>query len=766
MSDVETARELFFRGLDFFDRGDLLQAESCFCDAERLVPTSQPVLANLAIVLLRLRKFKEASDVIGRTLAAAPDDHELLAIAISCHLHLHNYAAALTACDKWLASDGKAAEIHNQRGVALQGLRRFDEALACYDRALALEPRNADAFCNRGNCLNGIERFSEAEDSFRQAIAIQSDHAGAWTGLGNALFRLKREQDALEAYRKAIGCDPDSSAARLGFANALSKLERHADAIREYDRLLERDARDANAWLGRGNAKLEIKQIDEAQASFAHAVELVPDMGEAWLGIGNVASDRERFDEAYVAYDKAFRINPRFDLLLGARLNAKLRLCDWNRFAEDSADLVSAVGHGECATNPFLLLGIPSSRADQQRSAKIYTAETCPTRRSVASPAQVHRHDRIRIAYLSADFRQHPTSELAVEMFEKLDRAHFEVWGIYFGPPTRDAMHARVKAAFDKFIDVGNLPIADAITHVKALGIDVAVDLMGHTLFARTALLAARVAPVQVSYLGYPGTMGAEYIDYVIADPVVIPDEHRCHYSEKVVRLPDCYQVNSTRSPASSQSVRADNGLPPRGFVYCCFNNSWKINPSVFDSWMRILSQTPDSVLWLLETSTPAVTNLRKEAQARHIDSDRLVFAPRIAPPEHLARHCHADLFLDTWPYNAHTTASDALWMGLPVLTRMGETFPARVGASLLTAIDLPELIADTHEAYEARAVEFALRPDLLAGIKSKLVAHRSTTPLFDTSRFVRNFERACIAMHDRYRAGLSLTHMDVARLD
>jgi protein O-GlcNAc transferase len=374
-----------------------------------------------------------------------------------------------------------------------------------------------------------------------------------------------------------------------------------------------------------------------------------------------------------------------------------------------------------------------------------------------------YKHDRIRIAYVSSDFRSHATSYLIAGMIESHSREKFDVTGIALQPEDPSEIGQRMKRAFGQFIDVSGRTDEETARLIRELEIDIAIDLNGHTRNGRAAIFAHRAAPLQVNYLGFPGTMGADYIDYLIADHTLIPTSSQPYYEEKIIYLPNSYQANDRTRPISSKVfTRADCKLPEDRFVFCCFNGAFKILPDVFDRWMRILSQVNGSVLWLLDDNETAASNLKKEAVKRGISAERLVFAARTSLADHLARHRLADLFLDTLPCNAHTTASDALWAGLPVLTQIGESFAGRVAASLLNAIGLPELITTTPKAYEELAVELAANPERLSAIKSRLASNRLTTPLFDIQRFTRHIEAAYTAIYERHQANLPPDNIDV----
>ena len=440
-----------------------------------------------------------------------------------------------------------------------------------------------------------------------------------------------------------------------------------------------------------------------------------------------------------------------------------MHICDWINFDTECAHLISSVKNKKANTNPFAFLGISSSSDDQLQCAKSWVAEKHPASHKSIWRGEHYRHDRIRVAYVSADFHQHATSYLTAGMFENHDKSRFEIAAISIGPDDNSEIRQRLKDSFEHFIDVTTLSDEKIASRIREAEIDILIDLKGFTQDARTNVFAPRPAPIQVNYLGYPGTMGASYIDYVIADQTVVPDECRKFYSEKIAILPNTYQVNDRKRVISDKAFnRSDVGLPSQGFVFCCFNNKYKITPHVFDRWMRILKQVEGSVLWLLEDNASSASNLKKEAVARGVSVERLVFAKRVPLPEHLARHKLADLFLDTLPYNAHTTASDALWAGVPVLTRIGETFAGRVAASLLNAIGLPELITTTSEAYEQMAIDLATHPEKLAAIKRKLAENRLTTPLFDTKLFTKHIEAAYTMMYERHQAGLPPDHIVV----
>jgi predicted O-linked N-acetylglucosamine transferase (SPINDLY family) len=469
-------------------------------------------------------------------------------------------------------------------------------------------------------------------------------------------------------------------------------------------------------------------------------------------------------DAALASYQMVLKLQPSLLAYLpGFILHTQMHLCDWNKFEDKVNGLLVKIRRNQKASMSFCTLALTDALTTHFQAAYIWYEDTCPFSPALGPISKVAPKEKIRVGYYSADFHNHATACLVAELFERHDKARFEVIGFSFGPVAQDALRQRLIPAFSEFIDVRLQSDKEIATLSRTMGIDIAIDLKGYTTDSRPGIFSYRAAPIQISYLGYPGTMAAEYIDYLIADPTLVPVESQKYYSEKIIYLPDSYQVNDRqRVIADTVYTRDALGLPQEGFVFCCFNNNYKITPPTFDGWMRILHAVPGSVLWLLEGNATAAVNLRKEAQARGIDPQRLVFAKRMDLPEHLARHRAADLFIDTLPCNAHTTASDALWAGLPVLTCMGESFASRVAGSLLNAIGMPELVTTTQADYEALAIDLALNPAKLAALKAKLEKNRLTTPLFDTPRFTKHLEAAYAQVCQRYRDDLPLEHVYV----
>jgi len=750
-----------------------------------------------AFALHQKGQLAQAATVYRQVLAQNPQNTDALHLLGVLESQRGNAAAGLELLDRAIQLKPQNADFHFNRGNALQTLKRFEEALASFDRALAIKPDHVDVLNNRGNVLRSLERLNEALASYDRALAIQPEDADAIFNRGVVLHDLKRFDEALACYDGALVRRPDFGELLLRRGNALRDLKRMEEALASYDRALAISPGHAEVLNNRGNVLKDLKRLDqalesydralailpdhadilnnrgnllkdlnrpeEALACYDRALALQPDFAEALNNRGTVLTDLKRLDEALTSYDHALAIKPDYPFLPGNRLHAKLKICDWSGLAEDFAAIAEQIEAGAKASSPFAALGTLVSAAIQRTCAENYVREKYPPNSSLPRIERRSDHDCIRLGYFSADFHNHATAHLFAEMFERHDRARFELNAFSLGPTKHDSMRARLKNSFERFIEAGSQSDQDLAQLARSLEIDIAVDLNGFTKHHRTGIFALRAAPIQVNYLGYPGTMGAGYIDYLIADATVIPPDEQRHYAEKIVYLPDTYQPNDTQRPiAEKPFTRAECNLPPTGFVFACFNNSYKILPEIFDIWMRLLENVEGSVLWLLEDNASAERNLQAEAQRRGIVPQRLVFAPRRELSEHLARHRLADLFLDTLPYNAHTTASDALWAGLPVLTCLGETFAGRVAGSLLKAMGLPELITTTLAEYEARARFLAGHPEELPRLRAKLAANRLTTPLFDTPRFTRHVESAYALMWQRHLQGLSPTSFSV----
>ena len=748
------------QALALHQQGQLAQAQALYEQALQIQPRNFDALHLSGVIAIQANDPARAVELIGKALDINPSNamaHYNRGVALR---DLKQHEAAIQSYDRAIALKPDYADAYNNRGSALADLKQHAAAIQSFDQAIALQPGYAEAHNNRGVALKELEQYEAAIQSFDKAIALNPDYADAYDNRGTALRELRQYEAAIQSHDQAVALRPDYADSYNNRGIALHNLKQHEAAVQSYDRAIALRPDYAEAYNNRGVALKELKQHAAALQSFDQAIALNSDNADAWYNRGDALFDLKQYEAAIQSYDRAIALKPDIEYLFGIRLHARMRICDWHDIDDQLAQLAERIGRKEKAAFPFPVLALTDSPPLQRKAAEIWVQDECPASHALPKIPRRPKPGKLRIGYFSADFGNHPVSFLTAELFETHDRDKFELIAFSLRTNAMDDMRKRVEAAFDQFIDVRNRSDKDVALLARTLEIDIAVDLGGFTKDSRTNIFAMRAAPLQASYIGFLGTMGAEYIDYLIADNTIIPEECQKYYSEKIAYLPS-YQANDSRRRIADKTfIREELGLPQTGFVFCCFNNNYKIMPGTFDSWMRILKQVDGSVLFLYAENEPAAINLKKEATLRGVAPDRLVFGKRLPAPEYLARYRSADLFLDTLPYNAGTTASDALWAGLPVLTCVGETFASRVASSLLNAIHLPELITTTREEYEALAIELATNPERLRQIRQKLAHNRLTTPLFDTPRFTKHLEAAYAAMYERYQADLPPAHI------
>ncbi len=777
--------------IGFHAQGQLAEAEAAYRQILDSEPENFEAQHLLGVLHAQKGAFPEAAQLIGQALAL--DEHSAPAWNNYANvLHrLNRLDESLTAYDRAIALNPVHVEAHNNRGIALHDSGRHDEALASIDQAIALKPDHASAHYNRATVLNGLGRSEEALSSYESALLAKPDYAEAFNNRGSLLRAMGRFDEAMQCYDRAVQLRPGDPAMVYNRASGLHDLGRLEEALTGYDMALRMNPAAVHLWRARGNALYDLRRFTDALAAYDRAIQLSPEESENHNVRGNALRALNRFDEALAAYGRAIELNTghakahhnhgillenlgRYEDALIACDTALIHdandaeamgqgfliasgLCDWRGLSARRETITQAVNNG-LPVPPYAVLVMADDPALQAKAAQNYSRLYYPARKPLAKTGGARTgHTRLRVAYVSADFFTHATAHLASGLFEAHNRDAFELYGVSIGPNDNSPIRKRLEASFDRFIDASAKPDHEVARQLAALDVDIVVDLKGHTREARPGIFAYRPAPIQVSYLGYPGTMGAPFIDYILADEIVIPERSAHHYSESIAWLPDTYQTNDGRRRISDENfTRADFGLPDDAFVFCSFNNPHKLNPETFDTWLEILTAVPESVLWLFAGHARARENLRTRAKDKGIAEERLIFADfETDTARHLARLKLADLVLDSQPYNAHTTASDALWAGVPVLTQRGESFPARVAASVLLADGAPELVTTSRAEYVARAKELASNAESLHTLKTKLAANRSTHALFDTARHTRHIEAAYRTMWDRYLRGL-----------
>jgi protein O-GlcNAc transferase len=672
-----------------------------------------------ARALLRRGALDEAAQRFGDVLRGDPANADALYFLAQINCRQDRLGDGIALARRAVAIDPRHARAHNLLGLALSRTGHMHEALASFDAAVAADPALADAHGNRADVLAELGRKPEAVAGYDRAIALDPASFANWCNRGAALYELRRFADAAQSFERANALDPG----------------------------------DPQVHFNRGNALIGLTRYEDALAAFEAALAIAPTHLDALYNRGCLLSKLEHYDEAVACFERLLALAPQHPNAVGELVNCHLMACDWDGLARDGSRLDAALTDGRSILPPHTLLGLGLDGARLRDCNVRFVEHKVHAPKPFVHRPGAHRPQKLRIAYLG-DFNRHPVSYLTAGLFECHDRARFELTGMAFGPDEGSDIRARIARSFDRFIDGSALSDEDAARALHEQGIDIAVDLIGHTENGRPGMLARRIAPVQVSYLGYLATMGAGYIDYIVADPTVLPFQDQPFYREAIVHLPDCFMAHDRAQAVPRTLSRRDVGLPNDGVVFCSFNHTYKIRAPVFDAWMQILRNVPDSVLWLLAANTHAAENLRRAAVQRSVDPARLIFAERVDLAAHLDRQRLADLFLDTVPYNAGATAGAALWAGVPLVTCLGTSLVGRMAASMLRAVGLPELVATDLPGYVAIAEALARDPARLQALRQRLEQNRATQPLFDTARLTRHLEAAYVTMWERWQRG------------
>ncbi len=742
-----------------------------------------------ALALIHTGELAQAAALCNQVLIQDPKNFNALQLLGQIALQSGDYAAAAERLSAARSINRASATVDSNLAVALLALRRPCEALECAEAALALKPHFPEALCNHGHALCALGRPLEALASYERAVALAAGFYDAHLGRTRALLSLGRNAEALVSCERLLQLGPRSIDAWCLRGSILLRFKRADEALAAFDQALAIAPRSAEAHNNRGTALRDLRLPSEALAAYEQALRLRPEFPEVWCNVANIAMDAGRYEQALAHCERALGIQPdhlealnlkgtalrvlkryaeaaaTYEKILTAAplfgqaqshcLSARASLCDWFQRDEFSRSIIERVASGESASAPHAFLWICDSALAQLQCASLYSRDQFPASAPLWR-GERYIHERLRIAYLSADFTDHPVAHLIAGVIERHDRSRFETFGFsLYRDPAGGAMQLRMQRAFEHYYEVSDAGDREIGMMLREREIDVAIDLTGHTRGGRLGIFACRPAPVQVSHLGFAGTSGAPYMDYLVADRVVIPSGNDQYFSERIIRMPHSFLPNDDSQQIEPEApTRRDLGLPESGFVFCAFNNAYKLNPTMFEVWMALLREAPASVLWL-RGSEAVAANLVREAQARGVDGGRLIFAPRIqAMAAHLARYRQADLFLDTLPYGAHATARDALWAGLPVLTCVAGGFASRVAASLLAGLGMPELVAENLQDYASRALQFAKAPAACADLRAKLARQRATRPLFDTDLYRRHLESAYVSVYEHQRQG------------
>ncbi len=796
----ESIKTKLRRALFFHKKKQYRRAESIYNEILEVDGNHFDALHFKAILYAETDRLDESIACFNKALKINSNIAELYS---NCGLAKYKkgaYSEALQDFDKAIKMKHNYSEAYNNRGNCNKALNNLQEAIADYNQAIELNNIYVEAYCNRGSVYRQLKRYKDAECDFYKSISIRPEYVIAYLNLGNLYQELKNLSRAIESYDQAIKLKPNYVEAFNYRGNIHRKLKNYHDALNDFDKAIILNPDYVEAYNSRGVCNAELHHYDEALRDYNRAVNLAPLSSEIYNNRGNTYKDLQLYKEAIKDYNKAIKIQPNFSQVYNNRgicyseigyyqkalpdfekayeLNkrikylkgriyyTKMRLCDWKGINKIYENIRKGIINNELCIVPFSFVVSSDSLFLSKKVAELYVKDKHPLiHQTPLKPTHIIKK-KINIGYFSADFHDHATMYLLRKVFEVHDRTKFNIILYSFGLNSDDNYRKDVIRNCYRFNDVRLMSDKDVALLAREQNIDIAIDLKGYTKGYRAGIFAYRAAPIQVSYLGYPGTMGAKYIDYIIADKTVIPEASQKYYSENIVYMPNSYQANdSMREISEHIYTRKELGLPDNGFVFCCFNNNYKYTEEIFYVWMKIIQSVPDSVLWLYVRNAEAKNNLIYEAKRHGVNANKILFADYLPLKDHLSRLKCADMFLDTYPCNAHTTASDALWAGLPVLTIQGETFASRVASSLLTAIGMPELITRTPEAYESLAIELGTNSKKLKKLKKRLKRNRLTTALFDTERYTRHLEQAYTEIYQRYQQGLPSEHIKVPAL-
>lgn len=730
---------------------------------------------NYIYKLLESNKYEAALIEAEKMLEKSPSSYLLLNFKGLACIYLNNLSVAEDTYIKAISINNNFFDAHYNLGHVHELKGNINKAIESYIKALSIDSKNIDATLKLSNLYIKKQQFDNAYQILLAQCEDNSQDYRLFQNIANVLFHLSNNNLALDAINWALILSPKSPELHNTKGLIFQSLQKNAEALKSYHESLEYDPRNIEAlnnigavYKNTGNLKEAISWFDKAITLNKKHANSITNKAECLLGIGENIDDAmdilvdsididsnnsrtytllgdaktikgENYD-ALACYQKALEIDFKNRYSLAKLMHTARKICYWDLNIQLDSNSLSYTNEIYTSETPFSFLSLEDAPEKQLLRSQHWSSVI--TKNIKTRDLSKRSNDRIKLAYFSADFHDFPGMHLMIGMLEKHDRSKFEIYAFSYGPNINDPMRNRIVNAVDHFIDIKELSTEAVVELCDKENIDIAIHRNGFTAKSRSSYFARRVAPVQINYLGYPGSLGSTFIDYIIADKTVIPENQKSNYSEEILYLPDCYQPNDNmRDVAITKTTRNDFGLPEDSFVFCCFNNSYKISPEEFDIWMRVLLQVPNSVLWLYKSNVEMVRNLGKEAVKRGVNANRLVFADRLPQSEHLARHKHADLFLDTFNYNAHTTASDALWTGLPVVTKIGQQFAARVSASLLNAIGASELITESEEEYEALIIKLASQPEKLKAIKEKIHSNRLSHPLFDTEKYTRDFE-------------------------
>ena len=709
------------------------------------------------------REFFECEKICIKILKETPNNFEVINLYAVLLFQKKNYKEAITFFNKAIKINPSRPDLYNNLSIALFQEKKFKEAIISWDNAIKIKPDYAEAFFNKGNVYSIIKDYKNSIKNFEEAIKIKKNYKEAFSNLGNVYVEMKDYERALEKFNLSIQINPINPIEYNNIGNIYFELKNFKKALENFDKALNIDRNFALSYYNKAKIYKEINNNEKAVINYEKAILLNKNFSEAYKNLGNVYLDLKILDKSIYNHQKALKINPNISFLEGTILQSKCGICDWENFSENKNLLEKNIFSGKKSSNPFSTLLMYDSPRLHKKSSKIFFESEYNRNSFKEILKELPSNKKVHIGYYSSDFHNHATMYLMANLFEMHDKSKFQTHAFSFGQDDNSEIRNRVSKTFDKFLDVRLKTDEQIVDMSRELKIDIAVDLKGFTLNNRFGIFVKRCAPIQISYLGYPGTMASDCIDYLVADRTLIPEENKKFYTEKIIYMPNTYQVNDPTLKVSKKKFeRKELGLPENGIVFCCFNQNYKILPDMFSIWIEIIKKVENSVLWLMSDNPISETNLKKKFIKNNISENRLIFASRMPHREHLSRLKLADIFLDTFPYNAHTTASDALRVGLPVVTLKGQSFASRVASSLLNSLDLNELITNSDNEYKKLAIKIAENLSLLQEIKKKINSNISNKPLFNAKLFTQHLEKAYLIALQRLKKNKSVDDIEI----
>lgn len=726
--------------------------------------------------LIKLREYKKAEALYLQILTKFPNNinamHSLKKLKslnmyksatefkqeklnkLSQKFNKQEFKKVIQDANKLIKAYPKEIDLYNIKGASNAALGEYEKAIKCYEKILQIDTNSAKAYYNIAVMYDSLKAPKESIKYYKYAIKHKADHFDAYNNMGSAYRALGNLEYALKAYNKVIHINPNHAYAHNNIGNLYLLKQLPKEAIKAFKKAIFFNNKYADAMVNLGDAYIAVKRFSDAYQSFSNALLVNPHHAKALVKIAALHARNRDYKKSITAYEKALLYDPTNTTLLAAKISQQAQLCDIDTIKNDIPKIRHA-GTTQSPIAPFILVAFDDAPDRQRLRAELYIKDKIFQNFINQTPITISNSRRIRLGYVSSDFRNHPVSQFLAKVIELHDRDIFEIFG-YSINPSADDMTKRLKKTFDRYTEF-KFEISDAeiASDIRNDAIDILIDLNGYTNNSRPGIFARKPAKIQINYLGYPATMGTDFIDYIIADNVVIPKKYEMFYNEHIIRLPNSYMpTDNTRMISNKTMEREDHGLPSEGIVFCCFNNNYKISSNEFDIWMRLLSKIEGSALWLKINNELARHNVRIAAKKRGVDPKRIIFSDRLSMEEHLARHSLADIFLDTFNFNAHTTACDALWAGLPVVTKIGKSFSARVAGSLLTAVGLTELITNSELEYEELILKLASNPKELKKVKQKLNKNLTSYPLFDTKLYTCNLEKAYKKAYENHVKG------------